>query len=101
MQACKFIEEHMAIRTDKLGVETLLNAARTSMSSKIVGGEGDFFAQIVVDALNLVRSVDDTGKVRYPVKAINILKAHGKSAKDSLLLNGYALNIARAAQVGA
>lgn len=37
--------------------------------------------------------------VRYPVSAINILKAHGKSAKESQLLDGYALNMGRAAQV--
>ena len=37
MQACKFIEEHLAIRVEKLGKEVLMNAARTSMSSKITG----------------------------------------------------------------
>lgn len=38
-------------------------------------------------------------RVRYPVSAINILKAHGKSARDSRMLDGYALNLGRAAQV--
>lgn len=37
--------------------------------------------------------------MRYPVKAINILKAHGKSSHDSQLIGGYALNMSRAAQV--
>jgi hypothetical protein len=39
-----------------------------------------------------------TGKVRYPVKAINILKANGRSALESKLIKGYAINVARAAQ---
>ncbi len=32
------------------------------------------------------------------MKAINILKAHGKGAMESKLLDGYAINVGRAAQ---
>jgi len=98
-EACKFVDEHMAMKTDKLGKDSLLNAAKTSMSSKIVGSDADFFAQLVVDSIQAVKSIDEnTGGYKYPVKAINILKAHGKSAHDSTLLKGYAINMARAAQ---
>ena len=34
----------------------------------------------------------------FHFQGINILKAHGKSARESYLLNGYALNTGRAAQ---
>jgi T-complex protein 1 subunit alpha len=61
LQAVKFIDELMAIKTDKLGPDTLLAAAKTSMGSKIVGSEGDFFAKMVVDAIQAVKMTDQVG----------------------------------------
>ena len=97
-QACSFLDQNMAIPVASLGPDTLLNTARTSLSSKIVGVESDFFSRMVVDAITAVKTYDDVGEATYPVKAINILKAHGKSAKESTLLNGYALNMGVSAQ---
>ncbi|XP_020082714.1 T-complex protein 1 subunit alpha isoform X3 [Ananas comosus] len=97
-EACKYVEEKLAVKVEKLGKDSLVNCAKTSMSSKLIAADSDFFANLVVDAVQGVKTTTAKGEVKYPIKGINILKAHGKSAKDSYLLNGYALNTGRAAQ---
>ncbi|KAJ9171224.1 hypothetical protein P3X46_014616 [Hevea brasiliensis] len=97
-EACKYVDEKLAVKVEKLGKDSLLNCAKTSMSSKLIASDSDFFANLVVDAVQAVKMTNVRGEVKYPIKSINILKAHGKSAKDSYLLNGYALNTGRAAQ---
>lgn len=63
MQACKYLQEKLAIPTSALGAETLMAAAKTAMSSKIVGADSDFFGKLVVDAVTAVRSEDEaTGR---------------------------------------
>jgi len=97
-ESVRYIKKNLTTAADTLGRENLLNAARTSMSSKIIGTESDFFAEMVVNAVTSVRHVKEDGRTVYPVKSINVLKSHGRSALESEMIDGFAVNATRAAQ---
>lgn len=132
--AVSYIKKQMVVNVSELGDEHLINAAKTSMSSKIIGTESDFFSKLAVDAVKSVKmnatAADVAGyeamgggshnnnnnsgsaeataaagaagkkqRYKYPLSAIHILKAHGKSSMESNLIDGgFAINAMRAAQ---
>eukprot|EP00270_Netrium_digitus_P006850 TRINITY_DN1979_c0_g1_i2.p1 TRINITY_DN1979_c0_g1~~TRINITY_DN1979_c0_g1_i2.p1 ORF type:complete len:582 (-),score=189.86 TRINITY_DN1979_c0_g1_i2:150-1850(-) len=61
----------------------LRRCAETSLSSKLVGGEKEFFAQMVVDA---VMVLDED----VPLNMIGVKKVQGGSMRDSFLVEGVA-----------
>ena len=91
-EACRYIKEELAIPVESLGKDALINTAKTSMSSKVIGPDADFFAKICVDAMLRVKTSNKRGKARYPMNGVNILKSHGKSMRESIFVEGFALN---------
>ncbi|VUC31747.1 unnamed protein product [Clonostachys rosea] len=97
-EAVRYLNENVSIKVENLGRESLLQIAKTSMSSKIIGADDDFFAEMAVDAIKAVQTTNNKNESKYPVKAVNILKAHGKGVRESILVKGYALNCTVASQ---
>jgi len=67
----------------------------TSMSSKLLAAESDFFANMVVSAMRGVKMTNASGQTKYPVKNVHILKTHGRSCRESVLVDGYAIEASR------
>ena len=63
--------------------EMLQKCAATTLSSKLVGGEKDFFAKMVVDA---VTTLDHD----VPLNMIGVKKVQGGTMRDSFLVEGVA-----------
>lgn len=84
-EACRYIQDNLCLKVNDLGRDCLINCVKTSMSSKIIGTEQDFYAKMVVDAILSVKQGE-----KYPIKSVNIVKNHGGNSMDSQLYKGLA-----------
>lgn len=53
---------------------------------------------MVVEAVNSIRHETSIGP-RFPIKAINIIKSHGKSSLESKLIKGYTVQAMKSHQL--
>ena len=67
--------------------ESLLNIAKTSMSSKIISSEMSYISEIIVDA---ALAVEENGKV--DIDDITIIKKQGESLEQTELIKGLILD---------
>ncbi|MFX0031761.1 MAG: thermosome subunit beta [Candidatus Hodarchaeota archaeon] len=79
------ISNEISIEDEKI----LRDIAKTSMNAKDVVGLRDFFADLALKAVNHIK--DEEGKTFSKVSNVKIVKAPGKSLKDSELVNGIYL----------
>jgi T-complex protein 1 subunit alpha len=98
-EAIKYVQSTIAVKTHTLTDSELLAVARTSLNSKFIGSEDDYFAKMIVEAIKGVKTVSPEGKPKYPVSQVNVIMNHGKSSLESTLItDGYAIGTGRAAQ---
>ncbi|MHA1661206.1 MAG: thermosome subunit beta [Promethearchaeota archaeon] len=84
-KALEIIKE-IAVKISTDDNEILKNAAITAMNAKDIVGLKDFFADLTLKAVKNI--MDDNGNTFSKVGNIKIIKASGKSLKDSELING-------------
>jgi thermosome len=70
---------------------TMRKIAMTSMRSKVIGLEGDHFANIAIDAVKQIMEIKD-GKTTADKDDIQVMKKTGKSLLDTELIQGIVID---------
>ncbi|ABW98062.1 tcpA (nucleomorph) [Hemiselmis andersenii] len=88
--SCSFIREKLTLSSQTMNLNRLLNAAKTSLSSKISGINAKKFSTIALQAVKSVQVFEkNKEKFRCQIKAINFVKIMGNSLNKSRLIDGY------------
>ncbi len=81
------IINQIAEKISKDDEKILKAAALTSMNSKDIASAKDYFAELVLEAVKHIAE-KNTGSIYDKINNIKIIKASGKSLRDSELING-------------
>ncbi len=88
-KAREILKNEIAVKIDPdKDKETLRKIAITTMNSKGISGNKDFFSDLAVDAFSKVKSEKDN---MAKVKNITIVKKKGKSIRESQIIDGMIL----------
>ncbi len=89
-EANKILKE-IALDVEADDEKTLLAIAGTSMNSKSIVGERDFFSKIAVEAVKQITEVRD-GKKIANIDMIEVIKKQGKHLRESELVKGMVVD---------
>ena len=90
--SCLILKNKLSFSSDKLDLKTLINSAKTSLSSKISGVNAKKFAILAIQAVKSVEISDSSKKKIYcQLKAIDFVKIQGSGINETKLTDGYVL----------
>ena len=89
-KASEFLSK-IALPVDHKDEERLRQVAATSMATKDIAAEKEFFAKLAVKAVEQIKEERD-GKVKADIDLIKVVKKHGKSVEETELVEGVVID---------
>jgi thermosome len=81
----------IAVAVDPKDEERLRQVAATSMATKDIAAEKEFFAKLAVKAVEQIKEERD-GKTKADIDLIKVVKKHGKSVEETELVEGVVID---------
>ena len=81
----------IALTVDPKDEERLRQVAATSMGTKEISSEKEYFANLAVKAVNQIKE-DRDGKIKADIDLVKIVKKHGKSTEETELVEGIVID---------
>lgn len=89
-RATEFLSK-IALTVDPKDEVRLRQVAATSMATKDISAEKEFFAKLAVKAVEQIKEERD-GKIKADIDLIKIVKKHGKSVEETELVAGIVID---------